>query len=132
MSVKECRKCGLEKPLTDFYADARYRGGHHHQCKACALLAKRAWERGNPEKVQAAHHRRKYGLTPEALDALVEQQGGACALPSCETSWEAVDHDHGTGRVRGLLCKKHNTALGGLGDTASGVAEALAYLEGRV
>lgn len=40
-----------------------------------------------------------------------------------------VDHDHETGKVRGVLCRGCNGALGKFGDTVAGVRRALAYLE---
>lgn len=74
--------------------------------------------------------RQKYGLTVEQHDALVVAQGGVCALCGAlghgrtggggrhdgSRKWKAdswpVDHDHKTGRVRGLLCHKCNIRVG--------------------
>lgn len=56
----------------------------------------------------------KYGLTPKAREALVSEQGNACALcarPLSEVR-EHVDHDHETGYIRGILCPGCNTKLG--------------------
>lgn len=69
-----------------------------------------------------AHHRilARHGLTTDDYSRLVECQGGACAI--CrrpekairlgKTMRLAVDHDHESGRVRGLLCMRCNTDLG--------------------
>jgi predicted nucleic acid-binding Zn-ribbon protein len=57
---------------------------------------------------------RTYGLTPEAYRQLLESQGGACAIcrKACATGRRlAVDHDHGTGEIRGLLCAMCNRHL---------------------
>jgi len=62
-----------------------------------------------------AHRLRQFGLTPAEHAALVEAQGGTCAMchQACTTGRQlAVDHDHRTGRVRGLLCNPCNRALG--------------------
>lgn len=88
-------------------------------------------ERSAP-KERAARLRRLYGLPEAAYEARLAAQGGACAI--CRTRPELagrlhVDHDHGTGKVRGLLFGKCNKALGLLGDTANGVRPALDYLE---
>jgi hypothetical protein len=60
---------------------------------------------------------------------LLARQGGVCGIcgkapqePLC------VDHSHATGRVRGLLCRKCNTALGSFDDDVSVMAAGIAYI----
>jgi Recombination endonuclease VII len=72
---------------------------------------------------------RFYGISREQYEALLAQQGGVCGIcrkppqePLC------VDHSHTTGRVRGLLCRKCNTALGSFDDDVSVMAAGIAYL----
>ena len=72
---------------------------------------------------------RKYRMTREDYDALLWEQHGRCAL--CGQPAELnIDHCHETGRIRGLLCFKCNTALGQLGDTPSSIREVLEYVDG--
>lgn len=78
----------------------------------------------NPEARQrmADKHRSRYsGCTPEMSVALRELQQGVCAMPGCGVvmlqrnrsgAGECADHDHRTGKVRGLLCRACNTSLG--------------------
>lgn len=60
--------------------------------------------------------RTNYGLSAESFAALLDSQGGKCAI--CRTAKRTgrgrlhVDHCHATGKVRGLLCVKCNMALG--------------------
>lgn len=75
----------------------------------------------------------KYGLTEARYREILVEQGGGCAL--CGSFTEStgqrgmhVDHDHATGKVRGILCSGCNTALGKLGDNVAGVWRALDYL----
>lgn len=73
------------------------------------------------ERVSWWHVKRKYGLTREMWDEMFKKQGGLCALCRKRSMGKGggrldVDHCHETGRVRGLLCRHCNTALGILGD----------------
>lgn len=74
---------------------------------------------------------RKYGLTTEAYERLLDAQGGTCAICSRPPGQRLldVDHDHATGRVRGLLCSRCNMAIGKLEDDANLVKAAFWYLE---
>lgn len=61
------------------------------------------------------HLRRQYGISQEEYGTMFRQQNGACALCSNPPSSRrrlCVDHDHKTGRTRGLLCIRCNTAVG--------------------
>lgn len=82
----------------------------------------------------------KYGLTPEAVDRMVTEQSGRCAI--CKAAfvdvaadrfrWSpfAIDHCHKTGKVRGLLCHKCNKGLGLFADDRIRLRAAIGYLEG--
>jgi hypothetical protein len=73
---------------------------------------------------------RQYGLTIDDYVALLSKQGGACAI--CKTMPDGtpcVDHCHGCGTVRGILCRACNTGLGLYRDRRSLMSAAIAYLE---
>jgi hypothetical protein len=74
---------------------------------------------------------KKYGLSPTDYEAMLQLQGGVCAI--CKSASKRrrldVDHDHQTGKVRGLLCEMCNKAIGGLGDSVERVESALMYLK---
>ncbi|WP_073927128.1 endonuclease VII domain-containing protein [Streptomyces sp. CB03911] len=78
-----------------------------------------------------SHLRAKYGLEPHEYTAMVEEQRGLCLI--CETPQEklVVDHDHQTGKVRGLLCNSCNAALGFLRDRPEVALAAARYLLDR-
>ena len=61
---------------------------------------------------RASHLRTKFGITVEQYDQLLADQGGGCFIcgktPEQEGKNLAVDHDHVTGEIRGILCAYHN------------------------
>ena len=66
---------------------------------------------------------------------MLDEQGGGCAI--CQKTPEengrrlAVDHNHTTGDVRGLLCTQCNVGLGNLGDSVERLRSAIRYLNER-
>ena len=83
------------------------------------------------QRERAGHLKRKFGLTLEEYDQMLEAQGGGCAIcgrPPNEKISLHVDHDHATGAVRGLLCFPCNQALAQLQESPDIVASALRYL----
>lgn len=76
---------------------------------------------------------RRFGLTLADFDRLLAMQGGVCAIcrqASQAGRWRrfAVDHDHTTGEVRGLLCRACNTGLGFFADAVKRLMQAIQYL----
>jgi hypothetical protein len=77
-----------------------------------------------------AHRQLMYGLTRDEVIAMVSEQDGYCAL--CGTDllgkkW-AIDHNHETKKVRGIVCYNCNVGLGKLGGTIRMLEAAIAYL----
>lgn len=78
--------------------------------------------------------KRTYGLTPEEYDDQFERQQGVCAICGEPENSErfahmAVDHDHESGELRGLLCHRCNKAIGLFHDDSSRLEKASAYLQ---
>lgn len=75
-----------------------------------------------------------YGITDAHLQKMVMDQDGRCAICKAplEPGWKrAIDHNHETGKVRGLLCFKCNWGLGHFNDSAEIMRKAVEYLETR-
>lgn len=70
---------------------------------------------------------RKYGLSDEQYQTMLDNQDGKCAI--CGDVPTAVDHDHSTGLVRGLLCHSCNAGLGHFRDSPSLLEKAARYIE---
>lgn len=80
------------------------------------------------------HLKKKYGLSLLDKDILSVIQGDACANPGCRGEFISldkahVDHDHGTGKVRALLCHNCNVALGLLSENTKRIRGLADYLE---
>ena len=91
--------------------------------------------RATPEskrKQREYHLGKKFGLTVERYDEMLAAQGGGCAIcrrPPRDDISLHVDHDHETGRVRGLTCFRCNNALGDFNDDRQLLDAASAYLD---
>lgn len=139
---KVCTTCGKTLPLDDFYKDPRT-NRPRGRCKTCHTKKSYESRQRRPNHLERqSSENRKQGLkrlllTPEEYQALHDAQNGLCAicsLPETATSrgrtlMLAVDHDHVTGEVRGLLCMQCNTALGKFKDDPSLLEAASAYLK---
>lgn len=112
-------------------------GGRGSQCWTLRALEKakyrsrRSGITATPEQQRSYALRRKYGITPEEYESMLDSQGGCCAI--CGRAPKsgrrlAVDHDHISGAVRGLLCTACNVGIGLLGDNHQSVSGAASYL----
>jgi hypothetical protein len=87
------------------------------------------WRKAHPDEVAKSNFRRRikrYGLTDEEYRQLVARQKGRCAI--CGRKELCIDHNHNTGKVRGLLCGRCNAALGLLDDSLEFVLKLGLYL----
>jgi hypothetical protein len=90
--------------------------------------------RGTPEgkmRQRAGHLMRKFGMTIEQYEAMLEAQGGGCFIcgrpPRVDISLH-VDHDHSTGKVRGILCFRCNNARADFQENTQLLRKAIGYL----
>lgn len=150
--TKRCRGCDTEKPLLEFYAHRSTKDRRATYCKVCAkaqdterrakdreryLARLKEWREANKDRrreLMREWNLALYGLRPDDYIAMYERQEGRCAI--CGETGETfggrrlhVDHDHETGRVRGLLCGLCNSALGKFKDSPDRLRAAASYLE---
>jgi hypothetical protein len=86
--------------------------------------------RGSKQRAAAGRRyrlKRKYNLTEAEYQEMVAIQGGRCRLCGVATTL-VVDHDHGTGLIRGLLCSPCNLGLGFLRDNPEVILRAASYV----
>lgn len=156
--MKKCTSCEVEKDVTEFgvfeqRGDTFVRG----QCNSCRSALERQKRVDDPERArkidndryyqkkaedpvaQSAyyrdwHLRNKYDMTLAEFDALAASLDYLCEICGREETVRknlAVDHNHETGNVRGLLCASCNSALGLLQDSPYVLEAATAYLKER-
>lgn len=156
--TKVCCKCGEKKPVSEFHKDKNSSDGYTYQCKACRNAKYKEYYHANADKMKEKRestkeyrkeyyndserklqYRKKYierefGIKYEQYDQMLEEQKGVCAICGCpetkpNAKYLAVDHNHETGIVRGLLCNNCNRALGLLKDNKEILQNAIKYLE---
>ena len=140
-AMKQCTKCGQIKPRYAFYPHAQRPGCVHSECKDCGNRAAREYKKKHPDRVRKTNVRQRikqYGLTPDSYALLLDVQGGGCAICGVTVGGVRrklgvrerlhVDHDHGTGRVRGLLCGKCNRGVGLFNDQPLLLLKAAEYV----
>jgi hypothetical protein len=122
-----CPDCKTAKPLSDFPRNRSGRGGYGGYCRPCHSARGRATYIRLYGSTREYHLRRRYGIGQAEVDAMLAAQGGVCA--ACKTDEpKHVDHDHRTGRVRGMLCFLCNQALGNVRDDARRLHGLIDYL----
>ena len=119
MPPKICKDCepGVKRP-------APYPGPRCHTHYKMAKEARR-------EAQHARHVAQTYGLKEGQYEELYVAQNGTCAIcqrATGKTKKLAVDHDHKTGYVRGLLCSPCNKILGHLQDDLNAAGRVFSYL----
>jgi hypothetical protein len=96
------------------------------------------WKKENPERIFERHISRKYSLTLADYNRMLEDQGGVCKIckdPPTQKTRDgaivrlAVDHNHVTGKVRGLLCRPCNLVIGNAREKVTILKGAIFYLE---
>lgn len=152
--TKPCSMCGETRSLSAFHLKSNGLHGRDSRCRDCANERRRQRYRSNPERAneqsrkwrtenleraRAAGRRiwlyQQYGLTTADYQHLLSQQDGVCAICAreCPTGRNlAVDHDHATGHVRGLLCVRCNAGMGMLRDDPALLQGAITYLSGTI
>ena len=133
-----CKDCSREYTnkwkLTPAGKESRKKSQARQQQRPEIRERKRLYKQGRQGKRAQLRSWLKnlYNLSLEDYERLVEKQRGLCAIcyrQNKNGNRLFVDHDHQTGRIRGLLCLKCNTAIGLLDDNVEFIANTLTYLQ---
>lgn len=138
--IKGCTKCNMMKSVSLFRKNSSRKDGLQAYCVDCTKKMSKLYLEKNREKLRRKQYKinmQKYwpGLNKNEAHKeyvkLTKLQAHKCAI-CCGNSGVRrlhIDHDHNTGKVRGLLCGKCNRALGYLNDNKELLQKAIAYLE---
>jgi hypothetical protein len=135
--VWRCIGCGQTPLETEFSTDLHHRPPHlSSYCKKCR---NKKWtertnirRRNHPEETRKNHLWKEYRITLIEYNEMFILQDGRCAICGIHQSELqrslAVDHNHKTGKVRGLLCRECNLGLGYFRDNPDLMSKAMEYL----
>lgn len=148
--TKQCRKCWQSKNVQEFYHSNRSGDGFAYRCKECVHEDKREaykkdssvtlhrqsfdrFKKGTREGTRERMLLKNYGMTLEDYEKLLSEQDNCCKICGAKEGelgrqYLAIDHNHETNEVRGLLCDLCNRGLGFFRDDKTIISKALQYL----
>ena len=131
---KTCTKCLIEKPIECFHKRLNRPSGYKSRCIDCVRNAKKPQR--SRDYMRKYDLKKSYNMTIEQYDEMLLKQNNCCGICkrhifeiiSTKKFNFCVDHDHKTGRIRGLLCDKCNRGIGLLCDDIDILINAIEYL----
>ncbi len=105
-------------------------------CRMCRKQQDQRWQNANREHIRESRReylrgywlQYQYGVSSEQLEVMLKEQSNCCGICKCYLEKPCVDHDHTTGKVRGLLCDSCNQGLGRFKDNYETIVAAAEYL----
>lgn len=126
----KCYTCKELKPVEEYYKNSANKSGHAGSCKECVKKRVGIYNDNNKEQhlARAMKHQtqKRYGITMEEYINCMSTSD-ECQICSKKENL-CYDHDHTTGKFRGVLCRSCNSAIGQLGDTKEKLKKAYEYL----
>ena len=138
LETRQCRVCGEEKNLVDEFYFVRKNpalpSSYSYECKECTVKRTTEYNKKNSKSVRSQYLKRNYGLTFEEFESMLSDQDNCCAVCGGKETYGrhkrfTVDHNHSTGKVRGLLCHRCNTAIGLVNEDIHTLKSMIQYLE---
>lgn len=131
---KKCPKCGLNKERSEYWNDVSRPDKITAYCKMCKEQITNTHVSKNIEYYKKSRTTKniqnKYNLSVKDFEKMLKQQNYECKI--CKKSlkkYSAIDHNHQTGVIRGVLCRKCNVGLGFFKDNIKNIKNAIKYLE---
>ena len=140
--MKQCTYCKELQPVAMFSMDSSRSDGLNAICKECGSVLRKRYRKSDNGFAVSKNKRlnQRFGITLDEYNEMLEEQGGVCAICGGEETTEycngrvrqlAVDHDHRTGEVRGLLCHLCNRGIGMFRDSPIYLERAAEYLSDK-
>jgi peptide methionine sulfoxide reductase MsrB len=125
-----CPSCQQVLPIEDFVRNRRTKSGWGSYCRPCQRAKVAESVKRRHGTTRHYHLKRRYGIGADDVLAMLETQGSACLICRRQLSVATahVDHDHATGKVRGILCFACNGGMGQFGDDPEVLMRAARYL----
>jgi hypothetical protein len=130
---RTCTKCDAFKAWSEFNKNSHGKNGHYSNCKDCSRVKANA-RYAIQDKFQ--YLKRTYGIEKDTFMFLYAAQDGLCAicaepmlLGTTLARQACVDHDHDTGKVRGILCNHCNRGIGMFKEDIDSLERAITYLK---
>ena len=140
--MQKCHKCNIEKEESEFYKNRK-------TCKICHCNWSRNHYAKNAIRIRARKNaynlrtynpladyirkiKHRYGVTLEWYKNKLQEQNGCCEIckqPPKQGKRLFVDHNHGTGKVRGLLCNHCNSMIAYALEMTNNLQKAIEYLQ---
>jgi hypothetical protein len=131
--VKKCIGCGITKSRSEFHKSGGKEYYRDSRCKICRSIINRT---AHKPIIKNEFLKKYYGITIEEYNLIFLKQNGCCAICGKHESEFSkslsVDHDHVTGKIRGLLCIKCNLSIGGFEDNIELLDKAKEYLSKKI
>lgn len=140
MKTKKCTKCGKTKSLSDFNKRSASKDGLTSRCTQCLNTKALQIRKDRPDSTRGYNLKVRFDMSISDYNNLFLKQRGLCAIckkpeiskdKAGKYKWLCVDHNHNTGKVRGLLCQNCNTGIGLLRDSKKVLESAIKYLNKR-
>jgi len=156
--MKKCICCNINKTNLEFGIKSSEKDGLNYYCRKCMEIKRKNYENKNPNSVKKINKnyyqkhkqnilknkkeyrtnnpekckewvlKERYNISLKDYNKLLKNQNNKCKI-CLKKNKLVVDHDHKTGKVRGLLCNHCNTGIGFLKENLNILKNSIKYLQ---
>lgn len=129
--TQKCNVCQGVKPLAGFVKRKTEKNGYRKVCKTCHSIKQEEYKRKDPDRIRDQKLRYTLGISLAQKRIIMKKQSNCCDICKVDldtVKFTPVDHDHKTGKIRGVLCGSCNVGLGHFRDSLLNLFFAAWYL----